>query len=324
MKKIFLLIIPILILSVFVLAEDKTIDLAEFPYPFVKDTLLFVGEKAPASDSLAAVDVATMLQYESSSNAIDITTHIDSEFKEQDFQNYNIIAFGNPCDNKIIEKITPEYSCEKWHFNEGQAIMKLTNKFEKAAMIVSGTIELDTRRAAKVLQKYKDYSLKGQEVCVSGSSLQDINVKEGACTKIFSPVCGNGKCEPSERNTCEKDCPKEQENCQIGEKQYYNCPDGKKIVLCNCLNEVWDCIDSPEIYCTNKCGGCLKDKNCYPYGTRIKDEFCGLEGEFFVQLTENEICENDYECETNLCIDGKCISSGIWQNFLSWFKTLFS
>lgn len=42
-----------------------------------------------------------------------------------------------------------------------------------------------------------------------------------------------------------------------------------------------------------------------------------------IRKKDSEKCDNNYECETNLCIDEKCLSSGLWQKFLSWFKNLF-
>ncbi len=321
-------------------AEDNTTininpgspnNLNTFPYPFVtyetyKDTILFVGATAPASDTLALVDIATMLQY-TSKMPIEPIVKLDSEFTESQLYEYNIIAIGNPCDNKIIGRITPEYTCEKWRFSEGQAVIKITNKFGKGTMIVSGSTRTDTRRAAKVLANYKDYNLKGEEVCVTGTSFEDIKVKEGACTQKPMPKkCGNGICEGDEIYSCPKDC-KEKYKCEEGSSLEYKCAMGTKVSWCSCLNNEWRCISSPESQCPQikKCDGCYDEKkNCLPYGTRTGSDFCDIDGNFYVQLGDKGACKNNYECETNLCIDGECMSKGVWNKFISWLKAIFS
>ncbi len=313
---------------------EITSDLKQFPYPFVidniyKDTILFVGANAPASDTLAMVDVATMLQSKSK-EPVQPTTKLDSEFMESQLGKYNIIAFGNSCDNTLIGKFAPEYSCGKMKLKEGHAVIKYTNKFDKGVIIVSGATQFDTRRAAKVLANYDEYSLKEEEVCVIGEegSFEDIKVKEGACPKSETPaVCGDSICEEPEKETCSKDCKKGTEKCKLGEKQDYICVDGKKISWCSCLNNEWKCINSPESQCQEikKCDGCYDEKkNCLPYGTRTGSDFCDIDGNFYAQLGDKGICKNNYECQTNLCIDGECVSKGTWNKFLSWFKSIFS
>ncbi len=314
--------------------EKITSNLGQFPYPFISegaytDTILFVGANAPASDTLAMVDVATMLQSKSK-EPIQPITKLDSEFMESQLGKYNIIAFGGPCDNTLIGKFAPEYSCGKMKLNEGHAVIKYTNKFDKGALIVSGATQLDTRRAAKVLANYDEYSLRGEEVCVVGEkdSFEDIKIKEGACPKSEKPnVCGDSICEEFEKETCTKDCKKGTEKCKPGDKLDYTCVDGKKISWCSCLNNEWKCISSPESQCPEikKCDGCYDEKkNCLPYGTRTGSDFCDIDGNFYAQLGDKGICKNNYECGTNLCIDGECMSKGAWNKFISWFKSIFS
>ena len=72
-----------------------------------------------------------------------------------------------------------------------------------------------------------------------------------------------------------------------------------------------------------KCSGCELDKKCYPLGYRKSDKFCSENKKFINQLEADSICDNNFECESNLCIDGECLSSGLWQRFLSWLKRLF-
>jgi len=69
--------------------------------------------------------------------------------------------------------------------------------------------------------------------------------------------------------------------------------------------------------------GCLLDENCYPIGFRQNGKFCSSEKTFLEYKKSGEICENNFECKTNLCIDGECLSSSIWQKILNFFKNLF-
>jgi hypothetical protein len=67
------------------------------------------------------------------------------------------------------------------------------------------------------------------------------------------------------------------------------------------------------------CNGCLLDNNCYQFGHRKDGKFCSDENrEFIFQLEADSTCENNLECTSNLCIDGKCVSSSVWQKFLKW------
>jgi len=68
---------------------------------------------------------------------------------------------------------------------------------------------------------------------------------------------------------------------------------------------------------------CPSEGKCYPFGYRKEGKYCSDEGAFKEQLKADEKCENNFECSTNVCVDGKCISSGFIQKIISWFKKLF-
>jgi hypothetical protein len=61
-----------------------------------------------------------------------------------------------------------------------------------------------------------------------------------------------------------------------------------------------------------KClSGCAYESKCLPVGTKIKENgdslFCDWNGEMKDQLPEGKFCQNDYECESNSCMSGKCL-----------------
>jgi len=80
------------------------------------------------------------------------------------------------------------------------------------------------------------------------------------------------------------------------------------------------CEEEPTLICKDSCPS---DGKCYPFGYRKNEKYCSDEGAFKEQLKENEACENNFECSTNVCVDGKCISSGLIQKILNWFRKLF-
>ena len=71
------------------------------------------------------------------------------------------------------------------------------------------------------------------------------------------------------------------------------------------------------------CQGCPLDGKCYPFGYRNSGNYCSDSQEFIPQLESDSICENNFECSTNLCIDSQCVSSGLWQKFLEWLRKIF-
>ncbi|MEK6891907.1 MAG: hypothetical protein AABX25_01855 [Nanoarchaeota archaeon] len=68
---------------------------------------------------------------------------------------------------------------------------------------------------------------------------------------------------------------------------------------------------------------CPFEGKCYPFGHRQGEKYCSDEGVFVFQLEEDSICDNNFECSTNVCVDGKCVSSNVIQKIIDWLKRLF-
>ena len=90
---------------------------------------------------------------------------------------YNLIIVGGPCANDLAESLNFGVTCAGWDLKEGEAVIKLVQNGDKVAMLVAGTEALDTRRAAKVVANWKDYTLTGTEALVKGTTLTDITVE---------------------------------------------------------------------------------------------------------------------------------------------------
>jgi hypothetical protein len=74
--------------------------------------------------------------------------------------------------------------------------------------------------------------------------------------------------------------------------------------------------------------GCLFGKRCISYGTRLmydgEPSYCDIDGQFKSQKGMEEPCMNDYECKTNDCSDGKCVSTySLLQRILEALRNIF-
>jgi hypothetical protein len=119
--------------------------------------------------------------------------------------------------------------------------------------------------------------------------------------------------------TCPENCICDLAGKTIECKKIEKCP--KKTMLC------------PDGTCREKCEvenitidcnfGCFYNGKCLPYGLRINKLYCSIDDNMKSQLAEEEACENNFECLTNVCVNSKCISGGLIQKILDWFKNLF-
>ena len=62
---------------------------------------------------------------------------------------------------------------------------------------------------------------------------------------------------------------------------------------------------------------------CENIGLVHNKKYCSIDKVWVEQKGADSFCENNFECSTNLCIDNKCISSGLWEKILNFFKNLF-
>jgi len=82
-------------------------------------------------------------------------------------------------------------------------------------------------------------------------------------------------------------------------------------------------VENPQAI-VYECSGCSLNNQCYPFGYRKNETFCSDSGNQFIEQRESDsTCENNFECSSNLCIDDRCVSSGLWQKILRWFSHLF-
>ena len=100
-------------------------------------------------------------------------------------------------------------------------------------------------------------------------------------------------------------------------------------IYCNCLdgacvsNSYSQEFNSPSIENPSCSSGCLSDGKCVDIGYRKSGTYCNESGQFTAQYNADEICDNNFQCGSNLCISGKCVSQGLFDKILSWFKNIF-
>ncbi|MBR9702361.1 hypothetical protein GOV13_05570 [Candidatus Pacearchaeota archaeon] len=203
--------------------------------------------------------------------------------------------------------------------------------------------DLDTRWNYNVLEDGSCESI--QKPSVSGKGF----VHQGICIR-----CGNGKCEEGENGcNCPEDC---REECKKhGEVPIYTAPGDDMGTQCceglkHRLQKEWfigDCVNTFEKYgvggyaglclacgddecdleyetvcnCPEDCS--LSDVECELISLRKGGKYCSYNKEWEKQKEASTECENNFECKSNVCISGECISQGLIKKILSWFERLF-
>jgi len=71
------------------------------------------------------------------------------------------------------------------------------------------------------------------------------------------------------------------------------------------------------------CHGCILEEKCYPLGYRKESQYCSDEARFINQLKSDKSCDNSFECKSNVCVSGECVSEGLLKKILNWFRRLF-
>ncbi len=99
---------------------------------------------------------------------------------------------------------------------------------------------------------------------------------------------------------------------------YPSCEEGTAL----CPDGV--CREKCDVTLEEKCTfGCLYGKSCLPIGTRVSGDFCSINRDLEPQLESSSVCENNFECSSNLCIDNQCVEKGLFSKIVEWFKKVF-
>jgi hypothetical protein len=135
------------------------------------------------------------------------------------------------------------------------------------------------------------------------------NPKKCNNTKITECISDDNYCPPNCKYSKDKDC----DQCNKNE----DCNDDNA-----CTKD--ECTGKPK-KCTNQriTSGCDVDGNCVPIGTRNGSKFCNVENLLKDQQAKELDCNNNYECQSNICVNNKCIEPSLLKKIVDWFKNLF-
>ncbi len=81
-------------------------------------------------------------------------------------------------------------------------------------------------------------------------------------------------------------------------------------------------IEIPDEKIFYTCNGCELEEKCYPMGYRKTGKYCSDNNEFIDQSNAG-ICDNNFECNSNLCISDECVEEGLLKKIINWFRKLF-
>ncbi|MFC1691147.1 hypothetical protein ACFL0W_03100 [Nanoarchaeota archaeon] len=182
----------------------------------------------------------------------------------------------------------------------GEAVIRLFHNNGKFQLVVGGYGAASTRKAARILSKWDSYDLDGKSYFIeTGVDDEDL--------PTVSPISVGGQ-PPQPITTVEENVT----------------------------------VTPPQPVCDS---GCSRNDSCLPFGTRLINgiddntpKFCSINKEFQLQKKEGDTCQNNYECVSNQCSNGKCVDlekqirenrvqieqqASTLQKILDWLKNLF-
>ena len=69
--------------------------------------------------------------------------------------------------------------------------------------------------------------------------------------------------------------------------------------------------------------GCNYNGSCIPASIRYGGMYCEVDRTMQSQKEEASDCNNNYECDSNVCVNSTCISPSFIQRFIEWFGKIF-
>jgi len=166
----------------------------------------------------------------------------------------------------------------------------------------SGSPETTFKRYACEVQNNEHWRL-----CLS-ASLQ-LKEKPTGCNYNNPPCASNEACQ---YNQCiKKECDVDADCSTDNSCQSASCKD-------------FQCVK------TNG-AGCSFSSSCLPYGNRQEQKYCEVTGQMTEQKENSQACQNNYECKTNFCSNGKCLDvageverqGGLIEQILAFLRSLF-
>jgi len=271
------------------------VDLSNYPDMFMKNKVLnayftFGLGASTITDTLLMTNIWLTLEKDGYSYVQGESSKVDTEISNP--LQTNLIVIGKTNDNKITNSLVKSVGGS---LNKGEGMLKLFENKGYVQLLVTGYSEDDVKRAAKVLENYKKYNLKGKELLVTGTLTNPV-IKESqkASTAIV------GKKETTEKKEILKTTP---------------IVKVTKETVCNGCKENSNCLP----YGTRL----VKEG---------KAKYCSVNKDFKEQGQLGSVCQNNYECLSNQCSNAKCIdlsgeikeAKNFLEKIFDWLKNIFS
>ena len=162
---------------------------------------------------------------------------------------------------------------------------------------------------------------------------QDIPCQNG-CDHV-SGTCRNSESqEVTESTTCTFGNSDEKHNCCFNSRYggeaccegIGNCTIDSFGFLNSRLTWKSDCVGQAETLLDGQSEKIFFDcdpNKCTPVGLRQTGQFCGVDNRWSAQKGNSDVCDNNFECGSNLCVDNQCVDSGLFSKIIRWFQNLF-
>ena len=164
--------------------------------------------------------------------------------------------------------------------------------------------------------------------CYDGESMNDISEMcfPGEVWQMRAEEFCDGHCY-DDQSKCGVNSFSVSDDCYLDDSapdcSMLNCPNAYYDSFwggCRCADIDDENIFEPEIVCRDSCP---RNGKCYQFGHRKSEDFCSDEGMFVDQRGSGEVCENSFECKSNVCVDGECVKAGLFKKFVNWFRNIF-
>jgi hypothetical protein len=132
--------------------------------------------------------------------------------------------------------------------------------------------------------------------------------KPGFCTDD-AKICPDGSVVGRVGANCEF------QSCAFVEENNNSC--SKDLKVCSDGTIVSRIFPSCEFF------ECPSGNECELIGLRMNGNYCSVNKTLMLQQSEDSVCENNFECNSNVCISDKCVSSNLLEKIFSWFKKFF-
>ena len=257
----------------------------------------YYAELVSASDSSATIKISQTEEItEGSSNNL-----LNLEIKVKEAEETNLVLFANLIVEKSEKEDEEEVENEDEEENKIFMQFTLTNEDSIIGVNINERINIiqlisatETSATIRVINEQGDTQTKeineGKLEAIKGVRIKVVNSAENNL-ELSAEIIVYGA-------SAEVDLEKIKPNEETGP---INIPKKEKIV----------------------CDGCSREDKCYPLGYRKSGEFCSENKEFVIQLEGSSSCDNNFECDSNLCVSDECVSQGLIKKLISWFKNFF-